>query len=81
MITYVPNSGSSVTMRDGTEKVVGILMSNEELQGDPPYEISGADVVNLADDVVLSAGCVLMTQRKNYTALEDGVFVEKGAAL
>ena len=80
MITYVQNSGTFLTARDGTQKVIGTLLSSEELEAEAPFSLTGADVAGLDDDTILGAGCALITPLKNYLAFQDGVFNEKGSS-
>lgn len=55
-------------------KVECVLISDTEPASG---NLTGADVVNLDDNIILQAGSVLITPNTNYIAFADGVFTRK----
>lgn len=73
MIRMYPGSDEWFT-KGGTQMVRATFLSDEELT---TTSLTGADVEELSDDVVLAFGSVLIAPSKNYIAFSDGEFTEK----
>ena len=67
--------GKILNKTEDGDRWQAVLVSDEEPEN---LELSGVDVEEMNNSDILAVGSVLVTPSKDYIAMEDGVFTQKG---
>lgn len=67
--------GTILNKTEHGDRWQAVLVSDEEPEN---LELSGVDVEGMNNSDILAVGSVLVTPSKDYIAMEDGVFTQKG---